>query len=476
MLNFVDIEYRINYNEKTKGGIKMRISMKKILLTMTLTIVTIISFAAMTCSAASAKLSKTSLVLTKGYAYTVSVNDYDGDVSWSSSDKNIATVSSSGKITAKSAGACYIYAEVGKESLKCTIKVKPCSLTVSSKKLNVNEGSSKYISLSTKNSKNVSVISNDTNVAKAEIVSWNKNKAKVKITGVNSGTTSVKIYFKEYTDIYKTVNVSVNDVINSNDDTSNKESNGVTTTKPTQVNGSNCVTTTKPTQANGSNCVTITTKPSQVYGSINEIISKLTQGYGSNCVTTTKPTQGNGSNSVITTKPTQGSGSNTTTTTKPTQGSGSNTTTTTKPTQGSGSNTIITTKPTQTSTSNGSYSNEVSEVLRLVNEERKAQGKSALVLDDKLSNLAEIRAKEINSVFSHTRPDGRQWHTVYSDNNYSYSFSAENIAKGYTDADSVMNGWMNSSGHRANILNDKATKIGIAFDSKTNAWVQLFAA
>lgn len=408
--------------------------MKKLLLTMTLTLITIISFAAVTCSAATVKLSKTSLVLTKGYAYTVSVNNYDGDVSWSSSDKSIATVSSSGRVTAKAAGTCYIYAKVGEESLKCTVKVKPCSLTVSNSKFNVDEGSSKYISVGTKNSKNISVKSNDTNVAKAEIASWKNNTAKVKITGVNSGTTSVKIYFKDYTNIYKTVNVTVNDVNKSNDGT-------------TKDNSTCTVNTTKPTQGNGLN-FGFTFKPTQGYGSISEFINKLIQGNGSIAKGTTKPTQGNGSTDKDTTKPSQDNGS-----------TGKDTT-----------------KPTQENVSNGSYNNEVNEVLRLVNEERKAQGKSALVLDDKLCSFAETRANEINSVFSHTRPDGRQWHTVFSDNNYSYSFSAENIAKGYTDADSVMNGWMNSSGHRANILNDKATKIGIAFDSKTNAWVQLFAA
>ena len=124
-------------------------------------------------------------------------------------------------------------------------------------------------------------------------------------------------------------------------------------------------------------------------------------------------------------------------------------------------------------TSQNSYA---SEILRLVNNERTSKGLKALTLDYRISSAADIRAREIVSVFSHTRPDGRSCFTVLPDNGISYGGAGENIAYGQDSASEVMTAWMNSEGHRANILNSAFTKLGVGIYSSggTMYWVQLF--
>ncbi len=120
---------------------------------------------------------------------------------------------------------------------------------------------------------------------------------------------------------------------------------------------------------------------------------------------------------------------------------------------------------------------QAEQVVRLVNEERAKAGLSAVQMQTDLTQAANIRAKEIKQQFSHTRPDGRSYSSVLTDQGISYRMSGENIAYGQKDANVVMEGWMNSSGHRANILNGNFTKIGVGLyedESGVKHWVQLF--
>ncbi|MBQ9233607.1 MAG: hypothetical protein IJ167_06185 [Lachnospiraceae bacterium] len=105
---------------------------------------------------------------------------------------------------------------------------------------------------------------------------------------------------------------------------------------------------------------------------------------------------------------------------------------------------------------NDDYANQV---LAIVNKERAAQGLSALTMDLGLVETAKLRATEIKVTFSHTRPNGTSCFTAFPS---TQTTVGENIASGYTSPNSVMNGWMNSSGHRANILNANFKSIGIA--------------
>ena len=117
------------------------------------------------------------------------------------------------------------------------------------------------------------------------------------------------------------------------------------------------------------------------------------------------------------------------------------------------------------------------QVLDLVNAARAENGVPALRMSNRrLNNAAQTRAAELVSSFSHTRPDGRRCFTVLDENYISYWACGENIAYGYSTPQQVMNGWMNSSGHRANILDPDFTEIGIGFvqEGRTCYWVQVF--
>ena len=117
------------------------------------------------------------------------------------------------------------------------------------------------------------------------------------------------------------------------------------------------------------------------------------------------------------------------------------------------------------------------QVVKLVNEERAKAGLSELTMDTNLTAAANTRAKEIKEVFSHTRPDGSSFSTVLKEHGVTYRGSGENIAWGQKTPKQVMNGWMNSDGHRANILNKNFKNIGIGYyqdENGTNHWVQLF--
>ena len=117
------------------------------------------------------------------------------------------------------------------------------------------------------------------------------------------------------------------------------------------------------------------------------------------------------------------------------------------------------------------------EILDLVNQERQKAGLNALELDAALCNAAQTRSQEQTVVFSHTRPNGQSCFSVLDENRISYRGAGENIAMGQRSAEEVMNGWMNSEGHRANILNSSFTKLGVGCyqDSAGKLyWTQLF--
>ncbi len=109
-------------------------------------------------------------------------------------------------------------------------------------------------------------------------------------------------------------------------------------------------------------------------------------------------------------------------------------------------------------------------VAELVNVERRKVGLTELSWSKDLEDKAGIRVNEIAGVFSHTRPNGTEFYTVLS----SYSYCGENIARGQDTPEEVMMDWMNSSGHKANILKSEFTQIGVGYDHTTNCWVQLF--
>lgn len=128
------------------------------------------------------------------------------------------------------------------------------------------------------------------------------------------------------------------------------------------------------------------------------------------------------------------------------------------------------------------YSAYASEVLRLVNIERDKVGAAHLVLDGALCDAANMRAIEMDysGNFSHTRPNGSDCFTVFSFCNISFYTCGENIAAGYPTPAAVVDGWMNSTGHKANILNAAFTKMGLGYSTGGGGeygryWAQEFA-
>ena len=116
------------------------------------------------------------------------------------------------------------------------------------------------------------------------------------------------------------------------------------------------------------------------------------------------------------------------------------------------------------------------EVIRLVNEIRLENGLKALTYDWELSRVARYKSQDMrdNHYFSHTSPVYGTPFQMIKNFGISYRSAGENIAKGYATPQAVVNGWMNSSGHRANILNANYTRIGVGYVTNGNYWTQMF--
>ncbi len=119
------------------------------------------------------------------------------------------------------------------------------------------------------------------------------------------------------------------------------------------------------------------------------------------------------------------------------------------------------------------------QVVALMNQERANAGVGGISQNASLDAVAQIRAQEIAQSFSHTRPNGTSCFTVLGENGIAYNYAGENIAAGYGDPASVMSGWMNSPGHRANILDGSFGQVGIGYYTDPNSgygtyWVQIF--
>ena len=152
-------------------------------------------------------------------------------------------------------------------------------------------------------------------------------------------------------------------------------------------------------------------------------------------------------------------------------------------------NTLITDSNTtqqQVNTPNNSYINDgkvdavVLEVVKLVNEERAKEGIRPLEIDINMCAAAQIRAQEATQSFSHTRPDGSSCFSALAETNVHYNTAGENIAIGQRTAKEVVEDWMNSPGHKANIMNSIYSRIGVAYTPSTGAysgyaWAQFFA-
>ena len=130
-----------------------------------------------------------------------------------------------------------------------------------------------------------------------------------------------------------------------------------------------------------------------------------------------------------------------------------------------------------TDTTGSTLSAEAQQVVAQVNTERARAGLPALTVNPQASAAAQVRARELRQSFSHTRPNGASCFTALAEADASYQSAGENIAYGQPNAAAVMEAWMNSEGHRANILNESFTQIGVGCYRAPNGtlyWAQFF--
>ncbi|MBE6963240.1 MAG: SafA/ExsA family spore coat assembly protein [Ruminococcaceae bacterium] len=127
----------------------------------------------------------------------------------------------------------------------------------------------------------------------------------------------------------------------------------------------------------------------------------------------------------------------------------------------------------QISSTVSSYENEV---IRLVNEIRVSNGLKPLTANWELSRVARYKSQDMvdNRYFSHTSPTYGSPFQMIRAFGLSFRTAGENIAYGQRTPQAVVNAWMNSSGHRANILNSSYTQIGVGYVANGHYWTQMF--
>lgn len=116
------------------------------------------------------------------------------------------------------------------------------------------------------------------------------------------------------------------------------------------------------------------------------------------------------------------------------------------------------------------------EVVELTNVERQKHGLAPLQIDEALSKVARVKSEDMakQNYFSHNSPTYGSPFDMMKQFGISYRTAGENIAMGQRSPQEVVNAWMNSEGHRANILNSNFTHIGVGHASNGNYWTQQF--
>lgn len=138
-----------------------------------------------------------------------------------------------------------------------------------------------------------------------------------------------------------------------------------------------------------------------------------------------------------------------------------------------------TTQDNTTSNVSNSVRAMETKVIELVNAERAKVGLSPLTENVELSKVARIKSQDMidKNYFSHTSPTYGSPFDMMKNFGISYKTAGENIAAGYSTPEAVVNGWMNSEGHRANILSSSFNKIGVGYAVDKNGkayWTQMF--
>lgn len=119
---------------------------------------------------------------------------------------------------------------------------------------------------------------------------------------------------------------------------------------------------------------------------------------------------------------------------------------------------------------------EKQQVINIVNQKRKEAGLNPLTENWELSRVAQFKAEDMQDkgYFDHNSPTYGSPFKMMKDFGIHFGYAGENIAKGQRSPQEVMNSWMNSQGHRENILSPNFKHIGVGYDARGKEWVQQF--
>lgn len=133
-------------------------------------------------------------------------------------------------------------------------------------------------------------------------------------------------------------------------------------------------------------------------------------------------------------------------------------------------------QPQQTQAQSDQLNAYEQQVVELTNNERVERGLNALKIDVELSRVAREKSHDmqVNNYFSHTSPTYGSPFDMMKSYGITYRSAGENIARGQRTPEEVVNAWMNSEGHRANILSPKFTHIGVGYIENGSYWTQEF--
>lgn len=261
-----------------------------------------------------------------------------------------------------------------------------------------------------------------------------------------------------------------------------KCNNSVTSTAPTSSNSavnSTAATSTCPqntvsgqTVQKNTNC-TVNNNCFSAINCLNGLNSKI----NSNCLSQLNCFYGiNVKTGTCTNGKTTSSSKPAASSSKPTTPSSSSTPAASASSAPASSQGTVSSTPSQT---NGSYSAFQNQVVQLVNKERAANGLKALTVNNELNKTATLKSEDMAKLnyFDHTSPTYGSPFDMMKKYGITYRTAGENIAMGQTTPDQVMQGWMNSPGHRANILNSSYTQIGVGIAKNAQnqyIWTQQF--
>ena len=382
------------------------------------------------------KISPTALTLGKGESYTLKGTVLPNEAKnktckWYTSRSSVVAVSSTGKVTAKAVGTAVITAKTvngKKATCKVTVKTMPTSVKTSPTALTLGKGESYTIKENTNsgsyaNAANLKWTSTNTRVVTVKKGSGNKaalkavgtGTASVRVTLYNGRTATCKVTVKAMPTSVKISPTAL--TLGKGESYTIKEN----TNSGSYANAANLKWTSSNTRV-------VTVKK----GSGNKAVLKAVSEGTANV----KLTLYNGKTAICKVS-------------------------------------VVDCSDVYSAKTDKDYYSLSHKVYEIVNQERIKAGVKPLRFNDKVYKAAMIRAKECHKYFSHIRPNGKDCFTALSEAGVKQNYAGENIAVGFSSPKSVMEVWMQSSGHRSNILNPVFTDFGCGV-CNTGEWTQFF--